>query len=142
MKHCGGWGSPTPPKSFPKKVVRCRATRPPPPTPLQTKQNPPTTKPTTQHPPPSPAPTAPPLRPSGAAPARPGPRPHLSPGAAARGARALLAPPELRATAGHGSTKGVVGGSFPLNTRIAFGDGCDRHSYVSAESNFTQADRK
>ena len=28
-------------------------------------------------------------------------------------------------------TKGVVGGSFTLNTRIAFGDGCDCPSYVA-----------
>src|SRR6266436_7306427 len=27
-------------------------------------------------------------------------------------------------------TKDVVGGSFTLNTRIAFGHGCDRPSYV------------
>ena len=35
-----------------------------------------------------------------------------------------------------------MGGSFTLNTRIAFGDGCDRHSYVSAETNSTRAMRK
>jgi hypothetical protein len=28
-------------------------------------------------------------------------------------------------------TKGVVGGFFTLNTRIAFGDGCDCLSYVA-----------
>ena len=63
-------------------------------------------------------------------------------GASARRVLALLAPPELRATAGHGSTKGVVGGSFTLNTRIAFGDGCDRHSYVSIECNCLRTVRK
>jgi len=36
-------------------------------------------------------------------------------------------------------TKGVVGGFFTRNTRIALGHGCDRPNYVSAEYNFIQA---
>jgi len=36
-------------------------------------------------------------------------------------------------------TKGVVGGFFTRNARIAFGNGCDRPGYVSAEYNFIQA---
>ncbi len=60
-------------------------------------------------------------------------------GATSRGA---ACPAIARSDGGSRSTKDVVGGSFTLNIQIAFGDGCDRHSYVSAEPNFNRADRK
>src|SRR5712692_9732843 len=56
--------------------------------------------------------------------------------------RGAACPAIARSDGGSRLTKDVVGGSFTLNTRIAFGDGCDRHSYVSAESNITRAFRK
>ena len=39
-------------------------------------------------------------------------------------------------------TKGLVGGFFTRNARIAFGYGCDRPSYVRPEGSADHASRK